>query len=126
MAYTAQTSAKRSLRWKHQVLTLYFALTNPETPFYAKLPVIVSLIYLISPIDLIPDFIPVVGYLDDLIIVPLLLSICLKLLPREIRESSRLQANRHARKFKAAFIVFFIFILLLTVGLFFLVKKFLS
>jgi len=66
---------------RQEVFVLYYAIRDDRTPLYSKLPAFFSLVYLLSPIDLIPDFIPLFGYLDDLIIVPLLFHISFRLLP---------------------------------------------
>ncbi len=117
---------KRPGKWSRQALMLYYGLKDPETPFYAKLPALFALIYLISPIDLIPDFIPVAGLLDDLVIVPALLAISIRLFPRHVREASRLKADRGARKASIFIGIFLIVLGLLLIGIFLLGKKLLS
>jgi uncharacterized membrane protein YkvA (DUF1232 family) len=77
---------------KLDVLALWFALKQPTMPFWAKVVCFVAVAYALSPIDLIPDFIPVLGYLDDLIIVPALVWLALKLIPAEVMNQSREQA----------------------------------
>jgi uncharacterized membrane protein YkvA (DUF1232 family) len=78
---------------KSQLFTLYFAYKNSKTPLFAKMFTCCVVAYAFSPIDLIPDFIPVLGYLDDLIIVPLGITIALKLIPESILEESRFKAQ---------------------------------
>ena len=56
---------------KRELFALYFAYQHPKTPFFAKILAIITVCYAFSPIDLIPDFIPILGYLDDLLLVPL-------------------------------------------------------
>ena len=56
---------------KRDVMTLWFALKHPQTPWYARVLATIVTAYALSPIDLIPDFIPILGYLDDLILVPI-------------------------------------------------------
>ena len=68
-------------RLKSEVLVLYFAARHPGTPWYAKLLVVLVVAYVFSPIDLVPDFIPVLGILDDLILVPLGIALALRLIP---------------------------------------------
>lgn len=58
---------------KHSIATIYLAMNKPETPWIAKFMALLTVAYALSPIDLIPDFIPVLGYLDDLIILPIIL-----------------------------------------------------
>ncbi len=77
---------------KLDVLALWFALKHPMIPFWAKVVCFVAVAYALSPIDLIPDFIPVLGYLDDLILVPALVWLALKLIPAEVMNHSREQA----------------------------------
>ncbi|WP_058962263.1 YkvA family protein [Type-E symbiont of Plautia stali] len=88
---------KRLRRWarliKRDVLTLWFACRDPRTPWWFKLLAFGIVAYALSPVDLIPDFIPIIGLLDDAIIVPLGVIILLRLLPREIRISSAERAD---------------------------------
>jgi uncharacterized membrane protein YkvA (DUF1232 family) len=72
---------------------LYFAYQDPRVPWYAKLLVAFVVAHAFSPIDLIPDFIPVLGYLDDLIIIPVGVVIALKLIPPEVMAEARLKAE---------------------------------
>ncbi len=78
---------------KHQVLVLWFALKNPQTPLLPRVVAFITVAYALSPIDLIPDFIPVLGYLDDLIIVPVLIWMTLKLVPEKVLCFSHQQAQ---------------------------------
>ena len=78
---------------KAQLLTLWFARLHPDTPWYAKALAVLVAAYAFSPIDLIPDFIPVIGYLDDLIVVPLGIWLALRLIPRHVLEESRRKAD---------------------------------
>jgi uncharacterized membrane protein YkvA (DUF1232 family) len=84
---------KKSLRaLKSELAALYLAYRDPRTPWYAKVAAILVLAYALSPIDLIPDFIPVLGYPDDLIILPLGIFFAIKLIPAEIMVSARQKA----------------------------------
>jgi uncharacterized membrane protein YkvA (DUF1232 family) len=74
---------------KRDVMTLWFALKHPDTPWYARALAAVITAYALSPIDLIPDFIPVFGYLDDLIIVPAGVWLLLKIVPENVVVDSR-------------------------------------
>ena len=69
---------------KQEVVPIYYAMFDKRTPLIAKLVAGLTLVYLLSPIDLIPDFIPVLGLLDDIIIVPLLIKLTLRLIPAYI------------------------------------------
>jgi uncharacterized membrane protein YkvA (DUF1232 family) len=66
---------------KREIFTLYYAYQNPHTPFFAKFATILVVAYAFSPIDLIPDFIPILGYLDDLILLPIGIMLAIKLIP---------------------------------------------
>ena len=87
-------------RIKRDTYALYLATRDPRTPWYAKLLAACIVAYAFSPIDLIPDFIPVLGYLDDLIIVPLGILLALKLIPPDVMAECRAaaEANRPAAK----------------------------
>jgi len=78
---------------KKQVFALYLAYKKKETPLIAKVFTAVVVAYALSPIDLIPDFIPVLGYLDDFILIPMGVAIALKLIPAEIMEECRKEAE---------------------------------
>lgn len=80
---------------KHQTYTLYFAYQDPRTPWFAKIFTAVIVAYAFSPIDLIPDFIPVLGYLDDLVLIPTGIWLALKLVPAEVMADSRAKAQEH-------------------------------
>lgn len=74
---------------KKEVGALYLAYKRKDTPIHAKIVAILVVAYALSPIDLIPDFIPIVGYLDDLILLPLGISLAVKLIPKEVMEECR-------------------------------------
>lgn len=80
-------------RVKRDAVAVYFAARDPRTPMLAKGLAIAVAAYALSPIDLIPDFIPILGYLDDLLIVPLGLLLVIRLLPPEVLAASREKAN---------------------------------
>ena len=88
---------ERLKRWagelRAQLLTLWFCRTHPDTPWHAKLLAALVVAYAFSPIDLIPDFIPVIGYLDDLILVPLGIYLVLRMLPAQVIAESRQKAD---------------------------------
>ncbi len=83
----------RAKRLKSEVYALYLASRDPRTPWYAKVFAAFVIGYALSPIDLIPDFIPVVGYLDDLIIVPAGIVLLLKMIPKEVMDDCRAKAQ---------------------------------
>lgn len=74
---------------------LYFAYRDPRIPWYVKGFVILIVAYAFSPIDLIPDFIPVLGYLDDLVVIPAGVFLVLKMVPPQIMEECRAKAIEH-------------------------------
>jgi uncharacterized membrane protein YkvA (DUF1232 family) len=79
---------------KRDTLALWFAYKHPDTPWYAKLWTAVVVGYALSPIDLIPDFIPILGYLDDLVLVPAGIWIALQLIPPHALAEGRKAAMR--------------------------------
>jgi uncharacterized membrane protein YkvA (DUF1232 family) len=79
---------------KNDVLALWFCCRHPRTPLLAKLLAIAIAAYALSPIDLIPDFIPVLGYLDELILLPGAIFLVLKLIPADVLTECREQARR--------------------------------
>src|SRR5512136_1678490 len=85
---------------KVQVYALYLAYRDPRTPWYAKAVAALVVGYAFSPIDLIPDFIPVLGYLDDLVLVPLGITLALKLIPAQVMAESRERASEIERSGK--------------------------
>ena len=80
----------RSLLRELRVLRI--ALNDDRTPWYARWLLRLLVVYLVSPIDLIPDFIPVVGYLDELLLVPIAIWIAIRLVPREVLDECRARA----------------------------------
>lgn len=80
---------EKAKQLKTDIPAVFLALKDRKTPWYAKLLAALTVAYALSPIDLIPDFIPVVGYLDDLIILPLLVAFTIKFIPRDVFEESR-------------------------------------
>jgi uncharacterized membrane protein YkvA (DUF1232 family) len=86
----------RLRRWaaalKRDVLALWYCYRDPRTPLTAKLLAMLIVAYALSPIDLIPDFIPVLGLVDELILLPVAIYLTLKLIPVEVLEDSRAKA----------------------------------
>lgn len=96
------TGTKNSLidKWKQraqdlkkETFALFLAYKDPRTPWYAKVFTGFVVAYAFSPIDLIPDFIPVLGYLDDLVLVPLGISMAIKMIPQEVLAECRAKAQ---------------------------------
>jgi uncharacterized membrane protein YkvA (DUF1232 family) len=88
---------RRAKRLKRQLWALFLALKDPGTPVLAKIVLASAVAYAASPIDLIPDFIPVLGQLDDLVIVPALIALGLRLIPPEVAARCRREAWRRMR-----------------------------
>ena len=90
-------SSERIKAWakslKKDILALWFCQKHPDMPISAKVISIFIVAYAFSPIDLIPDFIPVIGYLDDVIIVPIGIYFTLKLIPEHVIVDGRLKAD---------------------------------
>jgi uncharacterized membrane protein YkvA (DUF1232 family) len=93
---------QRARQLKTDTFALYLAARDPATPWYARLLVAAVVGYAFSPIDLIPDFIPVLGYLDDLILVPLGIALAIRLIPPPVMAECRLRAHQRLREGKPA------------------------
>ena len=84
---------ERAKKLKSDIPAIFLALKDKDTPIIAKILAAVTVAYALSPIDLIPDFIPVLGYLDDLIILPALAALTIKLIPKRKFEECRIKAE---------------------------------
>lgn len=84
---------QRGRRLKVETYALYLAARHPGTPWYAKLLVAGIVAYAFSPVDLIPDFVPILGYLDDLILIPMGISVAIRLIPQSVLAECRAQAQ---------------------------------
>ncbi len=84
---------QRAQKLKTETYALYLAYRDPRTPWYAKVWAVIVVAYALSPIDLIPDFIPVLGYLDDLVLVPVGIALALKMIPPVVMEETRQNAQ---------------------------------
>ena len=82
---------------KKNVLVVYFAARHKDTPLFAKLLAGLVAAYALSPIDLIPDFIPVLGYLDDVILLPLGIALVIKMIPPDVISECKSQAEKQAQ-----------------------------
>jgi len=80
---------------KRDITALYLAARDPRVPWYAKAITAIVAAYALSPIDLIPDFIPVIGYLDDIILVPLGILLAVQLIPSAVMNELRAKAENH-------------------------------
>ena len=114
---------------KTEVYALYLAYKDPRVPWYAKIFAACVVGYAFSPIDLIPDPIPIIGYLDDLILIPLGTIIALKMIPKEVLAECREQANETMLQGKAvnriaAMVIILIWIAVATMVVVVMVKYF--
>jgi uncharacterized membrane protein YkvA (DUF1232 family) len=84
---------EKAKRLKNETYALYLASKDRRVPWYAKAFVVLIVAYALSPIDLIPDFIPVLGYLDDLILIPAGIWLALKMVPQDVMDDCRKRAR---------------------------------
>ena len=80
----------RAKNLKTDIPAVFLALKDKETPFIAKIFAGITVVYALSPIDLVPDFIPVLGYLDDVILLTALVALTIKFIPKDIMERNRM------------------------------------
>ncbi len=78
---------------KTDIPAMFIALKDKDTPVLAKIIAGLVVVYALSPIDLIPDFVPVLGYLDDLLILPALITLTVKLIPKDVMQRCRVEAE---------------------------------
>lgn len=104
-----------NFRWKDRLILFHFAWRDPAMPLFAKCMILFSIFYLLSPIDLIPDFIPVAGWIDDLVIVPLLLSLAERSLPPRVFERARYKTLQISRRLQIIFwgLMFFLILIIM-------------
>ena len=107
---------------RSETYAMYLAYRDPRVPWHAKAFAAMVVGYAFSPIDLIPDFIPIIGYLDDLVLVPAGIALALRMIPPEVMEEARsrskeaMTAGRPTNRF-AAIVVVFIWLLLAAIGI---------
>jgi len=85
---------------KAEAVALALAARDPRTPLIAKLMVLAIVAYAVSPIDLIPDFIPVLGYLDELVLLPIAISFAIRMIPAPVMEDARARAPQAGKRAK--------------------------
>lgn len=83
---------QRAKKLKKDIPAVFLAFKHKSTPWYAKAVLGVTLVYALSPIDLIPDFIPVLGYLDDVILLPALIALAIKMIPKSVMDECRIES----------------------------------
>lgn len=126
---SAMKTGKRPVRrrgylLKEEIFVLYFGIRDSRTPWPVKFTAFLALAYLVSPIDLIPDFIPIAGFVDDLIIVPFLLHVAFRLLPFEVKESGWVKARRHMTRIRIMMVILLLLMIALLAGIYFLISSF--
>jgi uncharacterized membrane protein YkvA (DUF1232 family) len=124
MGFVAELKNKAKLL-KRQSMVLYFAVRDPRTPFGVKLLAGAIVAYALSPIDLIPDFIPVLGYLDEVILLPMAIAFALRLLPEAVLQDAKMQAESalsRPKNYKAAAIIVLIWLVFAALVTYWLVK----
>lgn len=84
---------QRAKKLKKDIPAVFLAFKHKSTPWYAKAVLGITLIYALSPIDLIPDFIPVLGYLDDVILLPALIALAIKMIPKSVMDECRISSE---------------------------------
>lgn len=84
---------ERAKQLKTDIPAVFLAMKRKETPLIAKILAIFTIGYALSPIDLIPDFIPVIGLLDDIILLPALIALTVKLIPKQVFDECRLESE---------------------------------
>jgi uncharacterized membrane protein YkvA (DUF1232 family) len=105
---------------KQETYVLYLASKDKRTPWYAKALILFTIGYALSPIDLIPDFIPVLGYVDDIILIPAFIALSIKLIPPEVIQGCRLQAQSQSLKGKKSLVAAIIIVMIWGISLFWL------
>jgi len=93
MSWVAELK-EQARRLKAEVLVLYLAARHPDTPWYAKLFLVAIVAYALSPIDLIPDFIPVLGLVDEIVLLPFAIVLAVKMVPAGVIAECRARAAR--------------------------------
>ncbi len=111
---------ERAQQIKRDIMTLYFAFYHPKTPWYSKALIVFIIGYALSPIDLIPDFIPIFGYLDDVILLPLGINLIIRTLPEialvECRRKACEYTGKRPASIAGAIVIVGIWLLLLTLA----------
>lgn len=100
IAFIFKSWKRKAKNLKRDVYALALAVKDPRVPWYAKAFAIIIVGYVLSPIDPIPDFIPIIGYFDELILVPLGIVILGKMIPKEVWEECREKAKAHRGQMK--------------------------
>ena len=122
--FSLESLKQRVQDLKFDVYALYLARGDPRIPWHAKVVIILTVAYALSPIDLIPDFIPVIGYLDDLIIVPAGIALAISLMPDNVLEEYRERAKTELKNKKINSWVGLMIVVLIWLIMLYLVVRF--
>jgi uncharacterized membrane protein YkvA (DUF1232 family) len=119
------TLKTRAAALKQELVALYFAARDPRTPWYAKVFSVCVVAYALSPIDLIPDPIPILGYVDDLLLLPLGIYLALRMIPAEVLTECRVKAaesKRLPRNWWAAAVIVSLWLTILILAGYFMIQ----
>lgn len=114
---------ERARDLKRDTLALWIAYRDPRTRWYARVFSAVVVAYALSPIDLIPDFVPILGYLDDLILIPAGIALALKMIPAEVMADARVKAEEEFKGSRPANWIFAVLIILIWLAVIFFVGR---
>jgi uncharacterized membrane protein YkvA (DUF1232 family) len=98
---------ERARRLKTELFALYLAARHPQTPWYAKLVVAGVVAYAVTPVDFLPDVLPVLGFVDDLIFIPLALAVAVKFVPSPVLAECRARAHERVASSHSSWIAVF-------------------
>lgn len=112
--YIVESAEKKAAVIKREIIAVYYAYRDPRTGRIPKILIACTLGYLLCPLDLIPDFIPLLGYADDLIIIPVLLYFSVKLVPEEVMNDARNRAVEGKIRIRSAWIFSVLFVAIWT------------
>jgi len=116
----------RAAALKHELVALSFAARDPRTPWYAKVFLICVVAYALSPIDLVPDPIPILGYIDDLLVLPIGIYLALRMIPAEVLTECRARATTTSEKLPrnwwAAGVIVFLWLATLILAGYFIIR----
>lgn len=109
---------KKAKRLRSEVHALFLASKDPRVPWYAKAFALIIIAYALSPVDLIPDFVPIIGYLDDLVLIPAGIILLTKMIPKEVMDECRERAGSQRKIAKrigwiAGSVIVFIWLLII-------------
>ncbi|WP_227763480.1 YkvA family protein [Zhaonella formicivorans] len=114
----------RARELKKNIGVLYLAFKHKNTPWYAKVLIGAILSYALSPVDLVPDFVPILGYLDDLVLIPAGIAFAIKLIPKDVLAECRAQAEQLPKLKKKGTFAALLIILFWVLVVYWLIKLF--